>query len=40
MAADVALKTLNFVDKVICVDDNCPYETYKLIKKELKMIIY
>ena len=28
-AADVALKSLNYVDKVICVDDNCPYKTYE-----------
>ena len=30
-AADVALKSLNYVDKVICVDDNCPYKTYEFI---------
>ena len=35
-AAEVALKTLNFVDKVICVDDNCPYQTSILIKKLIK----
>ena len=35
-AADVALKSLNYVDKVICVDDNCPYKTYEFISKRIK----
>ena len=34
-AAEVASKTLDFVDKVICVDDNCPYQTSKLIERRI-----
>ena len=35
-AAEVALLTLNYVDKVICVDDNCPYKTYNFLVKKIK----
>ena len=35
-AAEIAIKTLDFVDKVICVDDNCPYKTSNLISKRVK----
>ena len=30
------METLNYVDKVICVDDNCPYKTSKYISKRIK----
>ena len=34
-AAEVAENTLKYVDKVICVDDKCPYSTGDLIKKKI-----
>ena len=35
-AEKVVLKTLNYVDKVICVDDNCPFKTGEQIGKKIK----
>ena len=34
-AAEVAEETLKYVDKVICVDDNCPYGTHEFIRKKI-----
>ena len=35
-AAEIALKSLNYVDKVVCVDDNCPYKTFEFLSKKIK----
>jgi len=35
-AENVVLETLKYVDKVICVDDNCPLDTGASIRKNIK----
>lgn len=35
-AAKVVLDTLKYVDKVICVDDNCPFSTGEFVRKKVK----